>query len=538
MTEMAADAICTGKGKQMNHAVFQKNTTARYQSGLVTTFTGVMILVLLTLMMFFAMRVGVFEQRVSSNDMRQKLAFHAAESGIHNAKEFLRANLSLVTSDEAEALSDGTDGWLDPDGGHWRLCSDAPVDFGAEPRGQHPCYAESGDDGLRRMQMFYYVEDLSAADESLNFPVDATGSILPNETETVDVFALLCVLEVHLGDEVPVKGCITDLTDEDPEDAIITDGSFFMVTLLARGQADCNGAGADCQAEVLISDKVSNFGAAAGGNSPAVPLTVKTSFTPSGSIGIVANPNAGGVGVPGSVWMGEGYDWRLGSWQTCEMHEWYETDSIPEGVACSQVTGCKCDDRTEALTYTEGNNPPTGGIDMIEDPNFPEDLFQFYFGIPRAEYLTVKGYSQVLSSCVPLQALGEDANGIYWIEGTAGSSCMINANDIIGSPDNPVLIITAAETTSFGGGATIFGTVFATNVELENAELSLDGTGAIYGALLVEGNFTSRNAAASTFDIVWNQNVSMKAGSGGGLGRVLGGWSDFHSDWTFEQEGS
>jgi Tfp pilus assembly protein PilX len=64
---------------------------SRYQAGVMTTFTGVLILVLLTLMMFFAIRVGVFEQRVSSNEMRQKLAFHAAESGIHHAKEFFRA---------------------------------------------------------------------------------------------------------------------------------------------------------------------------------------------------------------------------------------------------------------------------------------------------------------------------------------------------------------------------------------------------------------------------------------------------------------
>ena len=71
-----------------------------------------LILVLLTLMMFFAIRVGVFEQRVSSNEMRQKLAFHAAESGIHHAKEYLRANSVLVASSTVDLLPNGTDGWL------------------------------------------------------------------------------------------------------------------------------------------------------------------------------------------------------------------------------------------------------------------------------------------------------------------------------------------------------------------------------------------------------------------------------------------
>ena len=78
------------------------------QSGLVTTFTGILILVLLTLMMFFAMRVGVFEQRVSSNEFRQKRAFHAAESGIQHAKEFFRANAQLLASSRPGTLSDGT----------------------------------------------------------------------------------------------------------------------------------------------------------------------------------------------------------------------------------------------------------------------------------------------------------------------------------------------------------------------------------------------------------------------------------------------
>ena len=66
---------------------------------MITTFTGVLILVLLTLMMFFAIRVGVFEQRVSSNEMRQKLAFHAAASAIDHAKARCPANSVLVSSD-------------------------------------------------------------------------------------------------------------------------------------------------------------------------------------------------------------------------------------------------------------------------------------------------------------------------------------------------------------------------------------------------------------------------------------------------------
>ncbi|MBT8053865.1 MAG: hypothetical protein HKN57_04555, partial [Xanthomonadales bacterium] len=109
----------------MNHTSRHSGSTARYQSGVMTTFTGVLILVLLTLMMFFAIRVGVFEQRVSSNEMRQKLAFHAAESGIHHAKEYIRQHAPLVASTEEDIWTGTVDGWLaETAQKRWQKCSD------------------------------------------------------------------------------------------------------------------------------------------------------------------------------------------------------------------------------------------------------------------------------------------------------------------------------------------------------------------------------------------------------------------------------
>jgi hypothetical protein len=520
----------------------------RYQSGVVTIFTAVMILVLLTLMVFFGMRVGVFEQRVSANEVRQKDAFHVAESGIHFGKEFLRANLGLITSDTVDLLADGTDGWLAA-GGHWRRCVDAPVSMDLA-EDEHPCYAVTAtltdsDGSRRRDNLYYFVEDLSVtnADEALNLPLDAAGEILPSATETVDVYALLCILRIEEGAEQPVRGCTTNPQPFEEGDELVEDGRYFMVTLLARGQADCDGNGVGCRAEALISEQVSNYGAGSGGNAPAVPLTVKSEYTPSGAIGVVANPNAGGLGVPGSVWSGSGFDPSKGSWQTCELNEWYGAihESIPEGVECQ--TNCKCDDGETLTRWDAVAKKLEGGDDLIVDPQFPDDLFQFYFGVPGSQYQTIKGTAQILSSCAPLVDLGQDAFGIYWIEGGSGSQCKFDAGDTIGSPENPVLLITAAETTSFGGGAKIFGTVFSTIVEhtyagMPEPNLVLNGTGAIYGALLVETNFESRNQPNATFDVVWNEAINRKAASDGGLGRVLGGWSDFHEQWTFEKDGS
>ena len=67
-------------------------------------FSAVLILILLTEMIIYAVQVGVFEQRKSGNEMRQKIAFHTADSGLQQAKEFLRANSIFISSNEDELL--------------------------------------------------------------------------------------------------------------------------------------------------------------------------------------------------------------------------------------------------------------------------------------------------------------------------------------------------------------------------------------------------------------------------------------------------
>ncbi|MBT8059723.1 MAG: hypothetical protein KJO33_09015, partial [Gammaproteobacteria bacterium] len=374
-----------------------------YQSGMVTTFTGVLVLVLLTLMMFFAIRVGIFEQRVSANDMKQKLAFHAAESGLGHAKEFFRANSILVASPVEDLLPNGTDGWLaDTAEKRWQKCSEVSGLDLANGGGSHPCFGESVP-GERSETYFY------SFNNSTEVPVD-TDSVLPGAGEEVSVQALLCVLDFVESAEVPVQGCSTD-----PTTAVgVADGTYFMITLLARGGADC--AGGNCSAEALVSEQVSNFGASGGGRSPSVPLTTKSSFPPSGTAEVVPNPNAGGVGVPISVWMnangscsgGSVVDPSSGSWATCEMHEWYGTDLMPNDFACPGNCACA---ESESISYTHGTSD-TLGIDLVSDPDFPCDLFQFYFGVPRSAYETVKGYAKVINDC---SGLGPNSFGIYWV---------------------------------------------------------------------------------------------------------------------------
>ncbi|MGD2128599.1 MAG: hypothetical protein PVJ33_12120 [Lysobacterales bacterium] len=475
------------------------------QEGFLTVFTGVVILVMLTLMMLYAVRVEMEEQRTSANEVRQKLALHAAEAGIQQAKEFFIANSALVASDVIDKLPDGTDGWLAAGAERWQPCSEVDLTAG---HGTHPCYAEPNLD--RRANSYYYSYNGST---EVNL---GTDGVLPGTTEEVTVQALLCKLVVSSFTNPPVQGC-----SRDPD---FSSEYHYMVTLLARGRADCDGT--SCRAEALVAEPMANYGVLSGGNGAGVPLTTRTTWPPSGNAEIVPNPNGGGLGVPVSVWMnantscggGATVDPSSGAWATCELNEWYETESVPEDLICPG--NCSCD-RSESISYTVGNDDIVG-IDMDRDPEFPCDLFTFYFGIPKSHYEAIKSQATIIDDC---SELGPNSYGIYW---ATGPLCHIGANTVIGSPKAPVMLISAASMTRFNGGTKLFGTLYLTDVEDPNATLTTNGNMTVYGAAIIDGTVGDYTG---TFQLVYVESVSRIVAGTGGMGTLAGGWTDFHRDW-------
>jgi hypothetical protein len=475
------------------------------QRGFLTVFTGIVILLMLTLMMIYAVRVGMDDQRISGNEVRQKLALHAAEAGIQHAKEFFIANSALVASDRIDKLPDGTDGWLAPGAERWLPCSEVDLSAG---HGDHPCYAEPDLD--RRANSYYWFYQGS---DELALQTDA---LLPGTTEAVTVHVLLCKLVVSSFTNPPVQGCSTD-----PE---LADEYHYMVTLLARGRADCSGG--VCGAEALVAEPMANYGVLSGGNGAGVPLTTRTTWPPSGNAEIVPNPNGGGLGVPVSVWMNANpncgtqavVDPSSGAWATCELHEWYETDQVPENLVCPGSCGCSVD---ESISYTHGSSDVIG-IDMDYDPEFPCDLFTFYFGIPKAHYEAIKSQAIVIDDC---SELGPNSYGTYW---ATGPTCHIAANTVIGSQHAPVMLISAASQTRFNGGTTLFGTFYLTDVEDPAATITSNGNMTIYGAAIIDGTIGDYTG---TFQLIYVETVARIVAGTGGIGSLAGGWTDFHRDW-------
>lgn len=495
--------------KTREKVIWPRVGTARRQRGVLTTFTAIMVLVLLSLMMVFAVRAGVFEQRDSANDFRQKLAFHAAESGIEAAKEFFRANATLAGSYTADLLPDGTDGWLASGAEKWAKCSEAGLNL-ATGHGSHPCFGEPV--ASRRPNLYYW-----SVDDSTELPIDATGLFPVGSTEQVTVEALLCVIPEGFSESVTT----IDPCSIDPD---VADGSQWMVTFLARGEADCDGG--TCNAEAMIAERATLGGVFAGGRGPNVPLVTKSSFPPSGTAEIVPNPNAGGQGVPISLWVndndscegGTPVDPSSGSWATCEYHEFYGQDYMPDDVECP--SNCSCT-QAESISTTHGSED-IFGFDLVQDADFPCDLFEYFFGVPSSEYEAIKSTATVISDCT---TLNENSFGVYW---ATGAECLINDSQVVGSPEAPVLLISAASLTKINSGAEMFGILYIADVEDPDAILQANGNNTVYGTVIVDATIDLLNG---TFQVVYNENIISRGAGGGALAGLAGGWTDFHKDW-------
>jgi hypothetical protein len=490
----------------------------RRQAGGLTVFTGIFVLILMTLMLLYATRVGVSEQRVSANELRQKLAFHAAESAVDQGVEYILANAGRIFSTSAGAAPDGNGGqragWFADDGvtPGWQPCSDALV-----ARDDHPC----GGDIPASSTSYFYDDPATAAGSASgadSLPID-TG-VLPADT-TARLSVVLCLLDPEDLASLPCQVRDPAATEEEVRE------SLGVVQLMGYGYSDCTDISdvSTCLGEARIARPLSSFKNASG--TPTVPLTTRSTFPPGGTAEVVPHPNAAGIGVPLSVWSNANTSCSnppavagQGSWSTCQMHEWYGRDSRPDGVACDNRP-CRCT-LQESISYS-GGNTTYQGIDILEDEAFPCDLFEFYFGVPRESYEVIKGSATIISDC---DNLGPESSGFYWV---SGSDCRIRSNTVIGSPEHPVILVSAATSTRLSGNARIFGILYIFDGEDPDATLDAAGTNTVYGAVMVDATMGNYNG---TFQIVYVDSILSEAAGQNGVGTASGGWRDFGlPDW-------
>lgn len=482
--------------------------------GTITIFTCFMILLLMTTMLAYSSTTSMREQNQSANELRQKRALHMAESGLSMAREWLLANNTLINADVEDMLGSGLDGWMVAGSPRWVQCGD--VDYASDK--SHPCWGDPNES--RRDQSYFYYWEGSTA-----LPID--GSVIGVADGQVRVEALYCFIDLDLGviTELlsPILGCLTN--------PALVDGSKFLVTLLARGEVDCsNGV---CGAEVLLSEQVSNFSVSAKAKAPGVPLVTNGDLPVTGLLEIVSNPDGIGPGSPLSVWAnnnsscpGDVVEIAAENLSTCSALDWYGLGLIPDDPSCTQQN-CSCPLEILEPLLNPLLNPLLDlvgdlGADVILDEAFPCDLFQFYFGVARANYANLRDSIHLIEGC---SSLDENSSGAYWI---TGESCVFEANTVVGSVEHPVMLINAASMTQLQSGTELYGMLFLTDIENANATFNTTGDSTIFGSVIADG---VTGELSGTFQVVYNDDIVADASVLGGLGAISGSWTDFHKHW-------
>ena len=278
------------------------------QRGMATLLVTLVVLGILTIIVLYSTHVAFFEQRTANNENRARLVEQAAEYSINLTGEYLKANRDYVISRTVGTASTG--GWLAASavtGRKWVRCSTA-IGFPDIPKlsdgSPHPCMAErdaadsadypaSEGIGGRRGQMYFYGLDASNGSAQMSIPYQelmpdavkletpgvGVGGLAAFPTETT-VRALLCRIDSSL----PNPACRADPVK----------GNRIAVTLIANVVLPGESSSA------TVKESWASLGAI--DSNSALPMIASGLISTGGTITIVANPNAGGYGLPASMW--------------------------------------------------------------------------------------------------------------------------------------------------------------------------------------------------------------------------------------------
>ncbi len=483
----------------------------------------VLVLLIMSVMLLFNARVTSVEQAVSGNDRRAKLSHHAAEAGINHAFKYFTRNVRAISSVES-------DGWLTPSGAeqHWVACSANDTAL--------PCLAASLEadgraDGFNRENVYYYVQDASAQEFNTSLPLDALvteydDSDPPVAIDSTDyqVQALLCVIkydpnEYQSGVEDSYAKCDTSGQPT---------GIHFAIRVISTGVSD------DGSSQAVIMRTLANV--EPGGGPPPVPIMSFNSVAPNGTINVVANPNAGGIGVPTSIWS-RNYVYieesGAGSVATCELEEFlnsraesfWRTWVDDQGVAYETCDSCSCPDKVSqgALSHTQSTEAPRKFFDVVdEDPAYPNDIFEYYFGVARTEYQLVRDAAdEILADC---STIDTTSKGLVWIDGY----CDLSGAEA-GSATGPLALVTTGGV-KLNSNSIFYGVLVISDPTLPPEEqavdaipASLNGGPIIYGAIMTDPGADIFNGG---FTVVYIEDIVNKIHPLIVLGNLSGSWSD------------
>lgn len=493
------------------------NPSRRNQRGASTLLIAMLLLAILTVASIFATAYGVHEQRTSANEYRYKLVFQAAEAGLNQSIEYLKINTRTM-------LSTASGGWLFAGNPRWQPCSSpAPAGMALDP-----CLAEP--DLTRRASMYRYVGATSgilplseslptATNQTFTFTGGAAAAGGAEFATTYSTYATLCRLDIST---------TTPRCSLSPS----TEGTFY-VTVVSTG------ALTNEQSTASVKQSFGTFRLL--GASPAAPLITAGTAIGLGNAQIVPNPDAGGFGIPISIWAEGKADVDSASFATCQLGEWMGNYGTPKPSDTDVLNGvcasCTCNglcpgsgllsgdakscvvakDKLEGEDILDVDGNLSDASPKLRDSKyFPPDLFQYVFAVPWSSansYLTAN--AQIVTDCSTLNAA---SSGLYWF---AGTDCQLGAS--VGSVQNPVVLVSDG-TVKLAANGQFFGIIFVTK-NAPAAGFTANGGGQVYGSVILEGN--AKMAGSPT--VIFNKAVLRNIGNSNNFlryGPIPGSWSD------------
>ena len=421
-------------------------SSPRDASGMVL-FVALVLLLLASLLTLFALKIGAYEQRSTGNDLRSKVVTEVAEAGLAQAFEYLiRQHSAMLTN---AAL--------------WERCDEADTTF--------PCGAVTAatfdDDGdpttpevSRRGSMFRLVADttrvipnidLALSQYMLPMPASSKITAMGNGMPVAyGVAPVVCFAQAPTGvaEGIPCGGTASS----------VTIATFVSVARMPGENASSTLVQTVGQYPRVPDDLIGK-----------PPITTSGSAGVSGTLQVVTNPNAGGPGVPVSVWTRLDID-KHGTTNTCYADEFFRYTQGSATTTVYQNTircdACKCDANGAPTTLSydsSGINRCTGpsadceGMDILdveantdsrtgyntaghEGANynvrsdqysyaagvceFPPDLFKYVFGTPTwqdnnadcfAETKMASVFYQNPDNAAGIAAVGPDEAYLYKI---------------------------------------------------------------------------------------------------------------------------
>lgn len=308
-----------------------------------------------------------------------------------------------------------------------------------------------------------------------------------------------------------IDGTLAVLTSTPP------DTVAFVITTPAASDAIgktyyvvAEGSSVDGSASAVVKQGVyfysSNNGAA---NAP--PMMGAGNIPLNGNYTVVANPNSGGKGVPVSVWSKIPIDNLSGTAATCQLGEYL--------LAGNNCTG------TAVLSSSAGKGP-----DIVDaDDDFPDDVFQYVFGVPSDAYGIVKAQANTtVTDCSNLAGL----SGTVWVTG----DCTIPSNSVVGSASAPLQLVVESGVFTMNANSEFYGLLFAFGPPpspYNAGAIKANGGAKFYGSMISNDTTDMGLQINGTFDMVYSKNVMDIITNGVGyktMARIPGSWSDFLTD--------